>query len=356
MTKSRSKSSRRAKVAAKPKAPAADAGEEKVTGFKEGRWDDDEHDRFIVAMADFVDGNNAPVNQSARREKWGAIAAARARVRRPREVVQPFSREPPEPSRARIHASPPQAVGTRSTLQCRSHAQKHYIKEKKQRAPASAAVRIGRFFPPRARRARTRPPRRVVLPRREKQLKVVKETKKAPAAVHRVTPQPSMSNSPEPSIHGSRLDLSEGFVAGDTAANLEEAVRILSPPRPPGRLARLRPSALTAEALFSPSGGPVDVEHGSPRPDVERASPRPAIVDDAEDEALRLFDSPVILSQPSSVRPPAPPRALPAPPRPRAPLAAQDLRLGCRLGQGHEHLHGGGRLPLAPRLLEADAA
>jgi len=174
--------------------------------------------------------------------------------------------------------------------------------------------------------------------------------------VHRVTPQPSMSNSPEPSIHGSRLDLSEGFVAGDTAANLEEAVRILSPPRPPGRLARLRPSALTAEALFSPSGGPVDVEHGSPRPDVERASPRPAIVDDAEDEALRLFDSPVILSQPSSVRPPAPPRALPAPPRPRAPLAAQDLRLGCRLGQGHEHLHGGGRLPLAPRLLEADAA
>ena len=148
MTKSRSKSSRRAKVAAKPKAPAADAGEEKVTGFKEGRWDDDEHDRFIVAMADFVDGNNAPVNQSARREKWGAIAAARARVRRPREVVQPFSREPPEPSRARIHASPPQAVGTRSTLQCRSHAQKHYIKEKKQRAPASAAVRIGRFFPP----------------------------------------------------------------------------------------------------------------------------------------------------------------------------------------------------------------
>mmetsp|Transcript_16316 Transcript_16316/g.53128 ORF Transcript_16316/g.53128 Transcript_16316/m.53128 type:complete len:297 (+) Transcript_16316:74-964(+) len=267
MTKSRSKSSRRAKVAAKPKAPAADAEEEKVTGFKEGRWDDDEHDRFIVAMADFVDGNNAPVNQSARREKWGAIAAA---------------------------------VGTRSTLQCRSHAQKHYIKEKKQRAPASAAVRIGRFFPPRARRARTRPPRRVVLPRREKQLKVVKETKKAPAAVHRVTPQPSMSNSPEPSIHGSRLDLSEGFVAGDTAANLEEAVRILSPPRPPGRLARLRPSALTAEALFSPSGGPVDVEHGSPRPDVERASPRPAIVDDAEDEALRLFDSPVILSQPSS--------------------------------------------------------
>lgn len=311
MTKSRSKSSRRAKVAAKPKAPAADAEEEKVTGFKEGRWDDDEHDRFIVAMADFVDGNNAPVNQSARREKWGAIAAARARVRRPREVVQPFSREPPEPSRARIHASPPQAVGTRSTLQCRSHAQKHYIKEKKQRAPASAAVRIGRFFPPRARRARTRPPRRVVLPRREKQLKVVKETKKAPAAVHRVTPQPSMSNSPEPSIHGSRLDLSEGFVAGDTAANLEEAVRILSPPRPPGRLARLRPSALTAEALFSPSGGPVDVEHGSPRPDVERASPRPAIVDDAEDEALRLFDSPVILSQPSSVRPPAPPARSP---------------------------------------------
>ena len=148
MTKSRSKSSRRTKVAAKPKAPAADAGEEKVTGFKEGRWDDDEHDRFIVAMADFVDGNNAPVNQSARREKWGAIAAARARVRRPREVAQPFSREPPEPSRARIHASPPQAVGTRSTLQCRSHAQKHYIKEKKQRAPASAAVRIGRFFPP----------------------------------------------------------------------------------------------------------------------------------------------------------------------------------------------------------------
>mmetsp|Transcript_16317 Transcript_16317/g.53132 ORF Transcript_16317/g.53132 Transcript_16317/m.53132 type:complete len:285 (+) Transcript_16317:74-928(+) len=245
MTKSRSKSSRRAKVAAKPKAPAADAEEEKVTGFKEGRWDDDEHDRFIVAMADFVDGNNAPVNQSARREKWGAIAAA---------------------------------VGTRSTLQCRSHAQKHYIKEKKQR---------------------------------EKQLKVVKETKKAPAAVHRVTPQPSMSNSPEPSIHGSRLDLSEGFVAGDTAANLEEAVRILSPPRPPGRLARLRPSALTAEALFSPSGGPVDVEHGSPRPDVERASPRPAIVDDAEDEALRLFDSPVILSQPSSVRPPAPPARSP---------------------------------------------
>ena len=148
MTKSRSKSSRRAKVAAKPKAPAVDAEEEKVTGFKEGRWDDDEHDRFIVAMADFVDGNNAPVNQSARREKWGAIAAARARVRRPREVVQPFSREPPEPSRARIHASPPQAVGTRSTLQCRSHAQKHYIKEKKQRGPASAAVRIGRFFPP----------------------------------------------------------------------------------------------------------------------------------------------------------------------------------------------------------------
>ncbi|KAH8099156.1 hypothetical protein JL720_2137 [Aureococcus anophagefferens] len=150
MTKSRSKSSRRAKVAAKPKAPAADAEEEKVTGFKEGRWDDDEHDRFIVAMADFVDGNNAPVNQSARREKWGAIAAARARVRRPREVAQP----------------------------------------------------------------------------REKQLKVVKETKKAPAAVHRVTPQPSMSNSPEPSIHGSRLDLSEGFVAGDTAANLEEAPKI----------------------------------------------------------------------------------------------------------------------------------
>ncbi|KAH8059958.1 hypothetical protein JL722_4910 [Aureococcus anophagefferens] len=233
MTKSRSKSSRRAKVAAKPKAPAADAGEEKVTGFKEGRWDDDEHDRFIVAMADFVDGNNAPVNQSARRE-WGAIAAARAASAASRGRPTVF--ENPEP--------------------------------------------------------------------REKQLKVVKETKKAPAAVHRVTPQPSMSNSPEPSIHGSRLDLSEGFVAGDTAANLEEAVRILSPPRPPGRLAA-PPSALTAEALFS-RRRPVDVEHGSPRPDVERASPRPAIVDDAEDEALRLFDSPVILSQPSSVRPPPP--------------------------------------------------
>lgn len=232
------KSSRPSKAPKEAKAPtgAKPGGKANVNevAVNEGRWEDDEHERFLEAMAAYK-----ALGDKEGMKKWPCIA---------------------------------EAVGTRTTLQCRSHAQKHYIKEQKrlkELARVKGASKRGRKT-----KAAAAPAKLTAEP-------VVFR----PQEVHRVTPPVSLNGSPETSCYGAFPADADFATTLDTGSLLEQV--LLKLPRDE-ETDETRPAPIAAKVVDDDAPGPV------------APIPRLPKLDDAEDEALKLYDAPHIFSAPPS--------------------------------------------------------